>query len=39
MAVIILQGYGLFPELRSQWENSPFKTPFYINDVNEGVKM
>lgn len=25
--------------LRSQWENRPFKTPFYINVMNEGVKL
>ena len=25
--------------LRSQWENRPFKTPFYINVMNEGVKI
>ena len=25
--------------LRSQWENRPFKTPFYINVINEGVKL
>jgi len=25
--------------LRSQWENRPFKTPFYINVLNEGVKI
>ena len=23
--------------LRKQWENRPFKTPFYINVMNEGV--
>ena len=23
--------------LRKQWENMPFKTPFYINVMNEGV--
>lgn len=25
--------------LRSQWENRPFKTPFYINVVNEGIRL
>lgn len=25
--------------LRSQWENRPFKTPFYINVVNEGIQL
>ena len=25
--------------LRSQWENRPFKTPFYINVMNEGVRL
>ena len=25
--------------LRSQWENCPFKTPFYINVVNEGILL
>jgi predicted nucleotidyltransferase len=25
--------------LRKQWENRPFKTPFYINVMNEGVKL
>jgi len=25
--------------LRSQWENRPFKTPFYVNVMNEGVKL
>lgn len=24
---------------RSQWENRPFKTPFYINVMNEGVRL
>ena len=24
--------------LRRQWENRPFKTPFYINVMNEGIK-
>jgi predicted nucleotidyltransferase len=23
--------------LRKQWENMPFKTPFYINVMNEGI--
>ena len=23
--------------LRKQWENRPFKTPFYINVMNEGI--
>lgn len=25
--------------LRSQWENRPFKTPFYVNVMNEGVRI
>lgn len=25
--------------LRSQWENRPFKTPFYINVMNEGITL
>ena len=25
--------------LRKQWENIPFKTPFYINVMNEGIKL
>ena len=25
--------------LRSQWENRPFKTPFYINVINEGITL
>ena len=25
--------------LRSQWENRSFKTPFYINVVNEGIQL
>ena len=25
--------------LRTQWENRPFKTPFYINVMKEGVKL
>ena len=25
--------------LRKQWENMPFKTPFYINVMNEGVRI
>ena len=25
--------------LRSQWENRPFKTPFYIKVMNEGVAL
>lgn len=24
---------------RKQWENRPFKTPFYINVMNEGVRL
>ena len=24
---------------RKQWENRPFKTPFYINVMNEGVRI
>ena len=25
--------------LRKQWENRPFKTPFYINVINEGITL
>ena len=25
--------------LRKQWENRPFKTPFYVNVMNEGIKL
>ena len=25
--------------LRSQWENRPFKTPFYVNVMNEGITL
>ena len=25
--------------LRKQWENRPFKTPFYVNVMNEGIKI
>ena len=25
--------------LRKQWENRPFKTPFYVNVMNEGVRL
>ena len=25
--------------LRKQWENRPFKTPFYINVMTEGVRL
>ena len=25
--------------LRSQWENRPFKTPFYVNVMNEGIRI
>lgn len=24
---------------RKQWENRPFKTPFYINIINEGIEL
>ena len=24
---------------RKSWENRPFKTPFYINVVNEGIRL
>ena len=24
---------------RKQWENRPFKTPFYVNVMNEGIKI
>lgn len=24
---------------KKQWENRPFKTPFYINIMNEGIKL
>ena len=25
--------------LKTQWENRPFKTPFYLNVMNEGVRL
>jgi hypothetical protein len=25
--------------LRQQWENRPFKTPSYINVMNEGIRL
>ena len=25
--------------LRNQWDNRPFKTPFYINVMNEGIRL
>ena len=25
--------------LRKQWENRPFKTPFYINVMNDGIRL
>ena len=25
--------------LRKQWDNRPFKTPFYINVMNEGIRL
>lgn len=25
--------------LKSAWENRPFKTPFYVNVMNEGVEL
>ena len=25
--------------LKKQWENRPFKTPFYINVTNEGIRL
>lgn len=25
--------------LRKHWENMPFKTPFYINVMNEGIRI
>lgn len=25
--------------LKTQWENRPFRTPFYINVVNEGIVL
>ena len=25
--------------LRKQWENMPFKTPFYLNVMNEGIRI
>ncbi len=24
---------------RKQWENRPFKTPFYLNIINEGIEL
>ncbi|MFT3751571.1 MAG: nucleotidyltransferase domain-containing protein [Paludibacter sp.] len=26
-------------QTRKSWENQPFKTPFYINVVNEGIEL
>lgn len=26
-------------QTRKSWENPPFKTPFYINVINEGVEL
>ena len=25
--------------LRKHWENRPFKTPFYVNVMNEGIRI
>lgn len=25
--------------LRNDWENRPFKTPFYVNVMNEGIRI
>ncbi len=25
--------------LKKEWENRPFKTPFYVNVVNEGIVL
>lgn len=25
--------------LKKQWENRPFKTPFYVNVINEGIVL
>ncbi|MBR1547945.1 MAG: nucleotidyltransferase domain-containing protein [Prevotella sp.] len=25
--------------LRKQWENRPFKTPFYVNVMNDGIRI
>lgn len=25
--------------LRKQWDNRPFKTPFYVNVMNEGIRL
>lgn len=25
--------------LRKKWENMPFKTPFYVNVMNEGIRI
>jgi hypothetical protein len=24
---------------RKSWENRPFKTPFYVNVINEGIEL
>jgi predicted nucleotidyltransferase len=24
---------------RKEWENRPFKTPFYLNIINEGIEL
>ena len=37
----IEMGVSISPMIvtRKQWENRPFKTPFYINVMNEGVEL
>ena len=37
----LLSGITISPliMLRKTWENRPFKTPFYVNVMNEGIKL
>ena len=37
----LLSGITISPliMLRKTWENRPFKTPFYTNVMNEGIKL
>ena len=34
-------GVSINPKLmlRKNWENRPFKTPFYVNVMNEGIRL
>ncbi|MBR4721483.1 MAG: nucleotidyltransferase domain-containing protein [Muribaculaceae bacterium] len=37
----LISGIPISPTimLRQQWEHRPFKTPFYVNVMNEGVRI